>query len=113
MTATPWSLRRDERCLRGLKFSYTTAGPWCAECFAEGVGAEFPAGLVAGTEELGPVVVRQLVRPHGFELRWGLRADEIELHHRLLAKPEVRAATHAAVERVLDRIVARGCPRHA
>lgn len=81
---------------------YRTNGACCAPCLESQLIVQFPAGLVLGTEDLGDVVVRRALRPMGFEVRWGLRVDEIELHHRVLAPPEVRAATHAAVERALD-----------
>lgn len=107
-----WSRHPDRRCLRGLKHVYRTEDRVCPACFGGAVHAALPGQVLAGTERMGEVEVSRAILQFVFELRWGLREREVEVHHRTLADPAARDRTYRLVEGALEASLHPGACGH-
>lgn len=105
-----WTRTPDPRCLRGLAFLYRTRAPFCPACFEERVHAQLPDQLLSAVEPMGEVPLHRMILQFRFELRFGMRPGELEVHHRVLADEATRERTYRVVEAALgEALAARGC----
>lgn len=103
MNASPFTVRPDERCQRGLHLLYRVRDGMAVE--ADALEREllraYGGRLVTGSEAWGARTVRRLVLQFRFEVRLGTRDGEVSFLFRATSPEESRRDDRAALERAL------------